>query len=166
MRRPDERPVLGDRGDAAEHDVGRGDKLADLAPLRLAVHLEDARPDRVVPPRFDQLAEEPDVLERFRFARMDLGALRDQAEDDRPRLLAGVNDDRFDVVQTEGGRHSLDETTVGRVSRRALARDRRHSGSTAARMATATPTARLARPIRLALARSRARAAGSTTFCV
>ena len=37
--------------------------------------VDDARPDSVVPPGFDQLAKKADVLERLRLARVDLGAL-------------------------------------------------------------------------------------------
>ena len=97
-RRGDESSVVGDGGDAAEDEVRRGHELADLASLRRPVHREHARPDGVVTPGFDELAEEADLLERLRLAGVDLRALRDQAEDDRARLLARVDDDRLDVV--------------------------------------------------------------------
>ena len=97
----DERPVLRDCSHAPDHEVRCADQLADLAALGRAVHLEDPRPDGVVPAGLRQLGVQADVLEGLRLPRMDLAALRDHREDQIAGLGARVDDDCLDVVRNE-----------------------------------------------------------------
>ena len=84
-RRGDERPGLGHRMDAAQHDRRSRREVTDLVALRGPVHAQDDRSDRLVPARLQGLGDAGD-LERLRGAVMDLGALGDEVEDDAPGL--------------------------------------------------------------------------------
>src|SRR5206468_10353224 len=48
----EQRSTLSNRMHAAEHDIGRGGEAADLVGLRLAIHVPDSRPERLVAPGF------------------------------------------------------------------------------------------------------------------
>ena len=78
----DQRPGLGDRVDAAEHDLGRGAEAADLVGLRRTVHAEDPWSERLVPTGPLDLIGDTRHVERLRRAVMHLRSIPDEAQDD------------------------------------------------------------------------------------
>src|SRR2546426_3533082 len=97
-----QRPRLGDRVHAAEHDVGRRGEPADFIGLCFAVHAPDSRAERLVPTGLIDLVRDPRLIERLRGAVMHLGSVRDQTQHD-PFGFFGVRRPKdVDSVRFEG----------------------------------------------------------------
>ena len=72
VRGGQERPGLGDRVDAAEHDVRRRSQPTDLVPLGRPVQAADPQADRLVPPGCFELGGDAGHVERLRGTVVDL----------------------------------------------------------------------------------------------
>src|SRR5256886_9615919 len=102
-----QRPGLGDRVDAPEHDVRRRAQAADLVGLGLAVHAPDPRSERVVAPGLVDLVGNAHHVERLRGPMGHLGVIRDEAKDN-PLGCRGVRrPEDGDSIRLEGGDRPL-----------------------------------------------------------
>src|SRR5438093_1914785 len=98
-----QRPGLGDRVDAPEHDVRRRADPADRVALRLAIHAPDPRSERVVAPGLVDLVGDAHQVERLRCPVVHLGGIGDEVKDS-PLCRCGVRrpeDD--DSIRLESG---------------------------------------------------------------
>src|SRR3979411_387240 len=98
----DERTVVGDRLDAAEHVVGGTHELADLASPGRPIHRQVPRTEGVKTDLGEKLLRETDLLEGPRGAPVDFGAPGKHREYPIPCLRALLDDDRLDVVAPQG----------------------------------------------------------------
>src|SRR6266566_3056412 len=78
----EQRPGLGDRVDASEHDIRRRAQAADLVGLGLAIHAPDPRAERRVPTGLFDLVRDTKHVERLRGALVHRGGVRDEVQDD------------------------------------------------------------------------------------
>src|SRR6266567_4372597 len=98
-----QRPGLGDRVDAPEHDVRRRAQAPDLVGLGLAVHAPDPRAKRLVAAGLVDLIGDAHQVERLRCPVVHLGAIRDEVQDN-PLCRRGVRRPKDgDSVRLEGG---------------------------------------------------------------
>src|SRR5438876_2575865 len=100
----EQRSTLSNRMHAAEHDIGRGGEAADLVGLRLAIHVPDSRPERLVAAGFLDLLGEARLLERLRAAVMHLGSIGDETQHDPFGFCDVRRPEDANSVCFEGGR--------------------------------------------------------------
>ena len=143
---------------------GRRDELADLATLRRAVHGEQPRPEGVVAAGLRDLRVQADVLERLRLARVDLRPSAGSCSSTTRRASSAVSTTIASMLCERSISATRSRGSAASAGADAeVARRRGHAGTRQAATPTPMPIARLARPIRVDLARSARRAASSRT---
>src|SRR5437016_10322902 len=108
----EQRPSLGDRVDASEHDIRRRAEAANLVGLGLPIHAPDPRAERRVATGLFDLVRDTQHVERLRCPLVHRGGVRDEVQDD-PLCRGGVRrpEDR-DSIRLEGGHGSVHSDVV------------------------------------------------------
>src|SRR6266849_1199968 len=108
----EQRPGLGDRVDAPEHDIRRRAQAADLVGLGLAIHAPDPRAERRVATGLFDLVGDTQGVERLRGPLVHRGGVRNEVQDN-PLCRGGVRrpEDR-DSIRLQGGHGSFHSDVV------------------------------------------------------
>src|SRR6266849_282290 len=108
----EQRPGLGDRVDAPEHDIRRRAQAADLVGLGLAIHAPDPRAECTVATGLFDLVSDAQHVERLRGALVYGGGVGDEGQDN-PLCRGGVRrpEDR-ESVRLEGGHGSFHSAVI------------------------------------------------------
>src|SRR6266852_2798497 len=108
----EQRPGLGDRVDAPEHDIRRRAQAADLVGLGLAIHAPDPRAERRVATGLFDLVGDTQGVERLRGPLVHRGGVRDEAQNNPLSRGAVRSPENRDPIRLEGGHRSLHSDVV------------------------------------------------------